>query len=102
MTHGPGFGHDGAAGFSVRAGNSSDMRRLMAERRKEAPQLGTGVVHLWSLDTETTESMTTTRSCLPLGSAAIGVLQLIQALAGDGAASTSKLLAGHSRGAAAR
>jgi acyl transferase domain-containing protein/NADPH:quinone reductase-like Zn-dependent oxidoreductase/short-subunit dehydrogenase/ubiquinone/menaquinone biosynthesis C-methylase UbiE/acyl carrier protein len=86
VAHGAGFRHDAAAGFCIRAGNSDDMRRLVASVGRQAPQLD-GIVHLWSLDTEATESLTNDAllSSARLGS--IAVMQLLQALsATDGLA----------------
>jgi acyl transferase domain-containing protein/NADPH:quinone reductase-like Zn-dependent oxidoreductase/short-subunit dehydrogenase/ubiquinone/menaquinone biosynthesis C-methylase UbiE/acyl carrier protein len=79
VAHGAGFRHDAAAGFSVRAGNLDDMRRLVASVGQQLPRLD-GIVHLWSLDTEATESLTNDAlvSSARLGS--IAVMQLVQAL----------------------
>src|SRR5207237_7293591 len=79
VAHGAGFRHDAAAGFSVRAGNLDDMRRLVASVGQQLPRLD-GIVHLWSLDTEATESLTNDAlvSSARLGS--IAVMQLLQAL----------------------
>ena len=80
VTHGPGFWSDGAAGFCVRLGNSSDMRRLVVSVGQQVSQLH-GIIHLWSLDAEATEFLTNDalKSSTRLGS--IGVMQLVQALA---------------------
>src|SRR5439155_6577846 len=62
-----------------RAGNLDDMRRLVASVGQQLPRLD-GIVHLWSLDTEATESLTNDAlvSSARLGS--IAVMQLLQAL----------------------
>jgi acyl transferase domain-containing protein/acyl carrier protein/phospholipid N-methyltransferase len=65
--------------FSIRAGNSDDARRLMESVSSQAPHLA-GIVHLWSPDTVTSETMTSDalRSSARLG--CVGVLQLVQAV----------------------
>jgi acyl transferase domain-containing protein/acyl carrier protein len=65
--------------FTVRAGDPDDMRRLLDGVTKEAPRLA-GVVHLWSLDIETTESMTSHALKLSARLGCVGVLQLLQAM----------------------
>ena len=44
------------ASFIIRAGNSDDMRRLMASVGRQAPRLA-GVVHLSSLDMELSDAV---------------------------------------------
>ena len=79
VIHGAEFRQAGSV-FTIRAGNSDDMRRLTDDVRREAPQL-TGVVHFWSLDIETTESMTSDTFLSSARLGCVGVLQLVQALA---------------------
>ncbi len=80
VRHGADFRPFDGSGFAIRAGNSDDMKRLMDGVSKEAPHLAR-VVHLWSLDMETTEAMTSDalKSSAQLG--CVGALQLVQAIA---------------------
>jgi acyl transferase domain-containing protein/acyl carrier protein len=68
------------SGFTVRVGNSNDLRWLLDAVVKAAPRLA-GIVHLWSLDTETKESMTSDAFVSSARLGCVGVLQLIQAIA---------------------
>jgi acyl transferase domain-containing protein/NADPH:quinone reductase-like Zn-dependent oxidoreductase/short-subunit dehydrogenase/acyl carrier protein len=79
VTHGADFRECDGSRFTIRAGNSADVGRLLEGVTKEAPHLA-GIVHLWSLDTQTTETMTAAdlMSSAALGS--VGVVQLVQAL----------------------
>ena len=76
---GTGFGRDGSA-YTIRAGEPDDMQALLRSVAKDTPRL-TGIVHLWSLDIPTSESMTNEmlRSSARLGT--VGALHLVQALA---------------------
>ncbi|MGA7426127.1 MAG: SDR family NAD(P)-dependent oxidoreductase [Rhodoplanes sp.] len=80
VTHGADFRHDGTKHFSIRGGNSDDMRRLLESVKKQAPHLA-GIVHLWSLDTEPTESMTVDTLMSSARMGCFSVMQLVQALA---------------------
>ena len=57
VMHGTEFRELDASGFTIRAGNIEEMRRLMDGVRRQASHL-TGIVHLWSLDIETNDEMT--------------------------------------------
>ena len=80
VTHGVEFRQRGAAGFSLRPGNSDDMRRLVERVSEQAPQLA-GIVHLWSLDTQPTESMTNDALVASARLGCVAAMQLVQALA---------------------
>jgi acyl transferase domain-containing protein/NADPH:quinone reductase-like Zn-dependent oxidoreductase/short-subunit dehydrogenase/acyl carrier protein len=71
---------DDGSRFTVRAGNLDDMRSLMESIRTDLPRLS-GVVHLWSLDTETIEPMTHDNVVSSARLGCIGAMQLVQALA---------------------
>jgi acyl transferase domain-containing protein/acyl carrier protein/ubiquinone/menaquinone biosynthesis C-methylase UbiE len=66
--------------FNVRAGDVQDLKRMLKAIRAQSASLA-GVVHLWSLDTETTASMTldALRASAKLG--CVGALQTIQTVA---------------------
>ena len=80
VTHGAEFRQCDASSFRVRAGNSDDMRRLMESVGSQAPRLA-GIVHLWSLDTQTTELMTNDALMSSTRLGCVVVMQLVQALA---------------------
>jgi acyl transferase domain-containing protein/NADPH:quinone reductase-like Zn-dependent oxidoreductase/short-subunit dehydrogenase/acyl carrier protein len=80
VTHGAEFRHDGATGFNIRAGNSDDMRRLVAGVSERVSRLA-GIVHLWSLDAEATESLTSDALVSSARLGCVGAMQLVQALA---------------------
>jgi acyl transferase domain-containing protein/ubiquinone/menaquinone biosynthesis C-methylase UbiE/acyl carrier protein len=65
--------------FAIRPGNIDDMRQLMASVRKQVAQVA-GIVHLWSLDIETNEAMTSEELTSSARLGCIGVLQLFQTL----------------------
>jgi acyl transferase domain-containing protein/ubiquinone/menaquinone biosynthesis C-methylase UbiE/acyl carrier protein len=68
------------AAFTIRAGNSEDMQRLINGVCKEASRLA-GVVHLWSLDIETSDATTNDEVMESARLGCIGALHLMQALA---------------------
>jgi amino acid adenylation domain-containing protein len=80
VTYGAEFRPFDGSGFTIRAGDSDDMRSLMDDLSKQALHLA-GVVHLWSLDTKTTESMTSDALISSAKLGCVGVLHLVQALA---------------------
>ena len=80
VTRGADFRQVDGSRFQVRAGDADDMSRLMTAIGKQAPQLA-GIVHLWSLDSETTEAMTSDALISAVTPACVGVLQLVRALA---------------------
>jgi polyketide synthase 12/epothilone polyketide synthase D len=80
VTHGADFQeHDGSS-FTIRAGNPDDMTRLMDSVGKRVSQLA-GAVHLWSLDTETTEAMASDALVSSARLGCVGALALVQTLA---------------------
>jgi NADPH:quinone reductase-like Zn-dependent oxidoreductase/short-subunit dehydrogenase/SAM-dependent methyltransferase/acyl carrier protein len=79
VTHGAEFRHDGPARFGIRAGNSDDMRRLVERVGEQASRLA-GVIHLWSLDMEATESLTKDALLSSARLGCVGAMQLVQAL----------------------
>ena len=80
VTHGNEFGGRDASSFSIRAGNSDDMMRLMTVVGQQSRHLA-GIVHFWSVDAETTEAMTSDALMQSAKLGCIGALQLIQSVA---------------------
>jgi acyl transferase domain-containing protein/NADPH:quinone reductase-like Zn-dependent oxidoreductase/acyl carrier protein len=80
VTHGTDFRQGGTAGFSIRGGNADDMKRLVESVGRQAPRLA-GIVHLWSLDAEATDTMTNDALASSARLGCVSVMQLIQALA---------------------
>src|SRR5207302_5711004 len=73
-------------GFNIRAGNPTDMNRLMASVAKKAPQLA-GIIHLWSLDAKPADMLTNDELTSSARLGCISVMHLLQAIAGtDGVA----------------
>ncbi len=79
VAHGADFQQLGGACFTVRPGNFDDVTLLMKAVSKEAPRLA-GLVHLWSLDIEMTEGMTSEALASSAKLGCFAVMQLIQAL----------------------
>ncbi len=79
VAHGAEFRRSGAS-FSIRAGNSDDVRRLMASVGRQAPRLA-GVVHLRSLDMELTDAMSNDALVRSAKLGCVEVLHLLQAIA---------------------
>jgi acyl transferase domain-containing protein/acyl carrier protein len=77
--HGAAFERRGGSHFTIRAGNLDDLRQLMSSVRDCTPRLS-GMVHLWSLDIQTTEAMTSDALVSSARLGCIGALQLIQAI----------------------
>ncbi|MGA7487759.1 MAG: SDR family NAD(P)-dependent oxidoreductase [Xanthobacteraceae bacterium] len=90
VTHGADFRHDKGAGFSIRAGNPDDMRRLLESVGRQTQRLA-GIVHLWSLDTEATESMSGDALLSAARVGCISAMQLVQALAATDGVSVDDL-----------
>ena len=65
--------------YCVRPGDPDDMRRVLEAVAARAPHLA-GIVHLWSLDIETSEEMMSDALVASARLNSVGVLQLIQAL----------------------
>ena len=80
VTHGESFQQFDPTRFQIRASNPDDMRSLMETVSKQARGVA-GVVHLWSLDSQTTEVTANDDLVASARLGCIGVLQLIQALA---------------------
>jgi NADPH:quinone reductase-like Zn-dependent oxidoreductase/NADP-dependent 3-hydroxy acid dehydrogenase YdfG/acyl carrier protein len=80
IAHGADFRQRDASSFMIRAGNLDDMRRLLESVRKQAPRLA-GIAHVWSLDAQSTEAMTSDALVSSAKLGCIAALQLIQALA---------------------
>jgi acyl transferase domain-containing protein/NADPH:quinone reductase-like Zn-dependent oxidoreductase/acyl carrier protein len=80
VTHGAEFGERNGSSFTIRAGNPDDMRRLLDDLGRRVPRLA-GAVHLWSLDTKTTEATTSDDLVSSAKLGCVGALQLVQALA---------------------
>ncbi len=80
VTQGAEFRRFDASRFSIRAGNFDDVRLLMESVGRQASHLA-GIVHLCSLDAETTEAMTSDALASSANLGCVGALQLIQAAA---------------------
>lgn len=80
VTHGGEFGQSGPSSFSLRAGNSGDMTRLMKAVGRQLQQLA-GIVHFWSFDAPTVEAMTSDALVSSAKLGCVAALQLIQAVA---------------------
>ncbi len=79
VTHGAEFRQHDAASFTLRAGNSNDMRRLIEGVGGRTPHL-TGIVHLWSLDTQISERGANDALMSSARLGCVGVMHLVQAL----------------------
>ena len=80
VMHGAELQQCDASSFRMRAGNADDIRRLMEIIGNRASRLA-GIVHLWSLDAQATESMTNDALVSSARLGCVAVMQLVQALA---------------------
>jgi acyl transferase domain-containing protein/NADPH:quinone reductase-like Zn-dependent oxidoreductase/acyl carrier protein len=76
--HGAEFQDSDELGFAIRPGNPDDMRRVTESLSKTVRRLA-GVVHLWSLDIGTSESMTNDALVRSERLGSISVMQFVQA-----------------------
>jgi NADPH:quinone reductase-like Zn-dependent oxidoreductase/SAM-dependent methyltransferase/acyl carrier protein len=74
------FSRNGRSEFTIRDDKPNDMRRLLDAISRDTPRLA-GILHFGSLDTETSEEMTSESLVGSARLGYIGVLHLLQALA---------------------
>jgi acyl transferase domain-containing protein len=65
--------------YSIRVDQIDDMRRMLESVSKQVPRLA-GIVHLWSLDIETSETMSSDMLISSARLGCVGVVQLVQAI----------------------
>src|SRR5262249_10257550 len=79
VTCGAQYSETGGTAFSIRPGDPDDMTRMMRAVAGRAPHLA-GIIHLWSLDVETTEEMSSDMLVSAARLGCVGALQLVRAV----------------------